>query len=372
MAAVELEGVSKSFGRTPVLREVSLSVAHGEFVCLLGPSGCGKTTLLRIIAGLETADRGRVRIGGRDVTRLAPEDRDISMMFQSYALLPHLSVRENVRFPLRMRRRGTRAEQMQRVAWALALVRLEGLAGRMPQALSGGQQQRVALARAIVPRPTVLLLDEPLSNLDARLREDMQMELIDIHRRLGITTVLVTHDQEEALSMADRIVLLHDGRIERVGTPDEVYSRPGSAFASTFVGAANLIPVTVENGPRGPLARFVAAPGIALPLPAGAGGNVGRRLLMVRQEDVLLRTPSTAPPGAPAWPGTVDTRAFLGARCRLLVTLEGLRLKCLQPGNAPFRPGEPVMVAFRPERLQLVEEPNAAPAVGPDATPGPS
>ncbi len=367
MASVELEGVSKSFGRTPVLHEVSLRIADGEFVCLLGPSGCGKTTLLRIIAGLEAAGAGTVRIGGRDVTRLAPEDRDISMMFQSYALLPHLSVRENVRFPLRVRRRGTRAEQMQRVAWALSLVRLEGLGERMPRALSGGQQQRVALARAIVPRPAVLLLDEPLSNLDARLREDMQMELIDIHRRLGITTLLVTHDQEEALSLADRIVLMHQGRVDQVGTPDEVYRQPASAFAAGFVGAANLVAVTVEDGPRGRLARPDAAPQVVLPL---AAGRLGPGLLMVRQEDVLLWAPSAVKPGAAAWPGTVETRAFLGARSRLLVAVGGLRLKCLQPGGAPFRPGEAVMVAFRHDRLRLVDAPGAAPGPGASTDPG--
>ena len=225
MADVTLTDIRKSFGPVEVLHGVSLAIAEGEFVSLLGASGCGKTTLLRTVAGLEAPTSGRVMIGGEDVTELPPERRDIAMMFQSYALLPHLSVAENVRFPLRMRRIGAREDQHERVREALETVHLGQMAERKPNQLSGGQQQRVALARAIVSKPQVLLLDEPLSNLDARLREDMQVELIEIHKRLGLTTLFVTHDQEEALSLSDRIVLINKGRIEQEGAPARIRRR---------------------------------------------------------------------------------------------------------------------------------------------------
>jgi ABC-type Fe3+/spermidine/putrescine transport system ATPase subunit len=353
MASIELRGVAKAFGPTIVLSAISLRVEDGEFVALLGPRGCGKTTLLRIVAGLEAVGAGAVHIGERDVSRLPPERRDISMMLQSYALLPHLSVQENVRFPLRMRRLGTRAEQRERVRWALDLVRLGGLAERMPRSLSGGQQQRVALARAIVSRPSALLLDEPLSNLDARLREDMQVELIEIHRMLAITTLFVTHDQEEALSLSDRVVLMRAGRIERIGTPEDIYADPGSVFASQFVGAANLVEVAIEAGPAGWVARPVAAPELALPLPAAPGSSPGRGLLLIRQEDLVLG--AAAPAGEPAVAATVETRVFLGARSRFVVRLGGLRLKCLMPGHAAFRPGEQVLLSVRPDRFRILD-----------------
>ena len=343
MADVRLTDIRKSFGPVEVLHGLSLEIPAGAFISLLGASGCGKTTLLRIVAGLETVTAGRVEIDGRDVTGLPPEARDIAMMFQSYALLPHLTVAENVRFPLRMRRIGSAAEQADRVSDALATVQLSHLADRRPRQLSGGQQQRVALARAIVSRPKVLLLDEPLSNLDALLREDMQVELIELHRSLGLTTLFVTHDQEEALSLSDRIVLLNAGTIEQAGTPAEIYARPETAFASRFLGAANLLPARVQDGPEGPVAtledgqRLAVDPGTALR---------GPTTLAIRQEDVAL--------GQGPIRATVRTRVYLGARSRYVLRLGGASLRVLT-GNAPsFAPDEPVALHVPAEAVRVL------------------
>ncbi len=272
MSDLKLTNIGKSFGKVEVLHGIDLTIRSGEFVALLGASGCGKTTLLRIVAGLDSVGSGTVEIGGTDVTDLPPEKRDIAMMFQCYALLPHMSVAENVRFPLRMRRQGNRSEQAARVKAALETVRLAHLAERMPRQLSGGQQQRVALARAIVSDPKVLLLDEPLSNLDARLREEMQVELIDIHRRIGLTTLFVTHDQDEALSLSDRVVLMNAGAIEQEAPPRDIYDAPATAYASSFLGAANLLPAEISGG----LARLADGQTLAVPAGTGAwGGDAG-------------------------------------------------------------------------------------------------
>ncbi|MBL8337839.1 MAG: ABC transporter ATP-binding protein, partial [Rhodoferax sp.] len=247
MANVRLQAIQKSFGSTAVIHGVSLDIASGEFVSLLGASGCGKTTLLRIVAGLESVSAGTVEIDGRDVTGLPPEQRDIAMMFQSYALLPHLSVAENVRFPLRMRGLGSREEQQARVRTALDTVQLTHLAERRPSQLSGGQQQRVALARTIVVEPQVLLLDEPLSNLDKTLRVQMRQELLAMQRRLGLTTIFVTHDQEEAMTTADRMAVLDKGVVQQVGAPATLYDYPVNAFVANFVGTMNLLPGRVRE-----------------------------------------------------------------------------------------------------------------------------
>jgi ABC-type Fe3+/spermidine/putrescine transport system ATPase subunit len=350
MPTVELADIRKSYGPVEVLHGVSLSIERGQFVALLGPSGCGKTTLLRIIAGLESVTAGRVTLSGRDVTRLPPEKRNIAMMFQSYALLPHLSVAENVRFPLRMRRLGSRAEQDAKVAAALDLVQLGPLAGRMPRQLSGGQQQRVALARAVVSDPDVLLLDEPLSNLDARLREDMQVELLQLHRRLGITTIFVTHDQEEALSLADTVVLMRAGRIEQQAGPSEIYAHPATAFASTFIGSANLVPVTVALEDGAPVATWSDG-NAALRLPV-AEGEAGAGTLMLRQEDLILVHAGAAT--EPALAGEVVARVFLGAGCRTLVRVGGQVLKCLTADDPGLGEGTAVAVSVRPGRGRLV------------------
>ncbi len=347
MANVRLTSIQKSFAKTAVLHSISLDIASGEFISLLGASGCGKTTLLRIVAGLESVTAGAVEIDGRDVTGLPPEKRDIAMMFQSYALLPHLSVAENVRFPLRMRGIGNREEQAERVKAALETVQLGHLAERKPRQLSGGQQQRVALARAIVSKPKVLLLDEPLSNLDARLREDMQVELIEIHQRLALTTIFVTHDQEEALSLSDRIVLLNAGRIEQEGTPAQIYSQPATGFASNFIGSANLLPAEIVEGPDGPVARF--GDGQELTLAKGETAR-GAATVALRQEDLSLSAEGNGPKAK------VRTRVFLGARNRYVMSLAGHPLRALTANDLDFADGQEVSLAIDPARIRIIRD----------------
>jgi putative spermidine/putrescine transport system ATP-binding protein len=249
-AAVRLEGITKRFGGTVAVDGLSLDVTPGEFVCLLGPSGCGKTTTMRIIAGFVEPDAGGVFINGQDVSHRHPNRRDIGMVYQSYALFPHMTVAENVAFGLRMRRI-PRDRMTERVARILDLVGLASLGDRKPGQLSGGQQQRVALARAMVIEPTVLLLDEPLSNLDAKLRKRMQVELKTLQRTVGITTIHVTHDQEEALTLADRVAILNHGCVEQVGAPRDVYAKPRNVFVADFLGKANFLPgeIAASEGP---------------------------------------------------------------------------------------------------------------------------
>ena len=242
---VSIEHVTFGYGATPVLEDVSLEVERGQFFAFLGPSGSGKTTLLRLIAGFGTPAAGRILIGDRDVTRLPPWSRNVGMVFQSYALWPHMSVRKNVAFGLE-RRKLSRTEIERKVADALDLVGLSAFADRRPAQLSGGQQQRVALARTIVVEPEVLLLDEPLSNLDAKLRVEMRSELKTLQRKLGLTAIYVTHDQEEANAIADSIAVLDQGRIQQIGSPMELYDRPANRFVATFLGTANLIEGTIE------------------------------------------------------------------------------------------------------------------------------
>jgi ABC-type Fe3+/spermidine/putrescine transport system ATPase subunit len=240
LSYIEVVDVHKRFGKTVALRGVSLAVREGEFFAILGPSGCGKTTLLRIIAGFEQPDEGRVLIGGNDVTNLPPDKRGTVMVFQNWALWPHMTVYDNIAFGLRLRKL-PREEIDRRVKWVLDLLGLKGLEHRYPSQLSGGQQQRVALARALVVQPKVLLLDEPLSNLDAKLRLKLRGELKKLQRKLNITTIYVTHDQEEAMSLADRMALMRDGRIEQVGSPEELYNNPATLFTAIFLGRTSLL-----------------------------------------------------------------------------------------------------------------------------------
>jgi len=243
---LSLSGISKQFDEKTVLDELSLTIDDGEFITLLGPSGCGKTTLLRMMAGFELPDKGTVTLSGVDITQTPPEKRPLNTVFQNYALFPHMSVFDNVAYGLKMEKR-PKADIQERVEEALAMVQLEDFAKRKPHQLSGGQQQRVAIARAVVKRPKMLLLDEPLSALDYKLRRTMQVELKRLQRELGITFVFVTHDQEEALSMSDRIVVLKDGRIQQLGTPREVYERPANVFTARFVGQTNFFPGRVTS-----------------------------------------------------------------------------------------------------------------------------
>jgi putative spermidine/putrescine transport system ATP-binding protein len=331
-APVSLRGVVKRFPGLTALDGVSLDLAPGELVALLGPSGCGKTTALRVLAGLESADEGRILIDGHDVVGVPTSRRDIGMVFQSYSLFPHLTAVENVEFGLRMRRVPP-AERRQRAAEALDLVGLDHHADRYAHELSGGQQQRVALARALVTRPRVLLLDEPLSALDAKVRVQLRDEIRRIQTELGITTVFVTHDQEEALAVADRVAVMRAGRIEQIGAPEELYARPASAFVADFVGLSNRMPGVVVDD-------VVLVEGQPLPLidPGSASGDV---LALVRPEDVDLV--GEHDPGAHA--ATVVTTSFLGAYRRTRVRLGGgAELVVQHPAAEPPVPGERVHV----------------------------
>lgn len=352
MSNVRLSSIQKTYGPVKVLHGIDLDIESGEFVSLLGASGCGKTTLLRIVAGLENVSAGRVEIDGREVTDLPPEKRDIAMMFQSYALLPHLSVIENVRFPLRMRHIGGREEQYERARAALETVQLAHLADRRPRQLSGGQQQRVALARAVVSDPKVLLLDEPLSNLDARLREDMQVELIEIHRRLKLTTLFVTHDQEEALSLSDRVVLMNAGRVEQQAAPHDLYASPATGFASAFLGAANLLPANVTEEMNAIYAILDDGQRLQLDPTTKARGPV---TLAIRQEDAILSHASeTVPPGSLS--GEIATRVYLGSRYRYIVRLGSHRLSILAPKAPVFETGAKIAISVEPAHIRALAE----------------
>lgn len=321
-ASVELRGVAKRFGSVTVVDHVDLKVDSGEFLTLLGPSGCGKTTMLRMIAGFETPDDGAVLIDGVDVTSLPPYRRPVNQVFQSYALFPHLTVAENIAFGLRMERKPA-SEIAKRVAEALDLVDLEGLGDRKPHQLSGGQRQRVALARAIAPQPKVLLLDEPLSALDAKLRRAMQLELKRLQRQLGMTFIFVTHDQEEALTLSDRVVVVKGGRIEQMGPVVDVYHHPVSAFVADFLGQSNLVEATVTN--RDLLGAVTAARldcGIELQLNApGVPANATRLLISVRPEKVAVS--KARPDCANAFHAVVDEEVFQGPTDYLELNLEG-------------------------------------------------
>jgi len=279
MSRLVLDGLRRLYAGAVAVDRVDLEVEQGELVALLGPSGCGKTTTLRMVAGFVPPTSGQVFIGTGDVTGLPPYARDTGMVFQAYALFPHMTVAENVGFGLEMRKVG-RAERERRVAEALRLVQMEGLAARRPAQLSGGQQQRVALARALVVNPSVFLLDEPLSNLDARLRAELRAEIRGLQQRLGLTTLFVTHDQEEALTMADRLVVMDRGRIRQIGTPEEVYERPADLFVAGFLGRCNIIRGAVETP------GTYRAGGQPLPCASGLPGD--RRVLVVRPERIVL------------------------------------------------------------------------------------
>ncbi len=357
---IELRGLTKRFGSFTAVDDISLNIGSGEFVTLLGPSGCGKTTLLRLIAGFEQPDAGTVWLGGGDVTRQPPYRRNVNQVFQSYALFPHLSVRDNISFGLRMQRLAT-PEIARRVDEAIALVSLGGLESRRPDQLSGGQRQRVALARALAPRPAVLLLDEPLSALDAKLRRGMQLELKRLQRQLGLTFVFVTHDQEEALTMSDRIAVMRGGRIEQLGTAEDIYNRPATAFVAEFVGETNLIEaVYIDRTDSHARYRVAGAQPWSFPLgevPA-TGGSIR---FSIRPENVEL---ATTPPAADyILPATVREAIFQGAAHAILVECEGgLHLRAtLRPGaslGAP-RPGDRLYCGLNAENIRVLAAPSA-------------
>jgi ABC-type Fe3+/spermidine/putrescine transport system ATPase subunit len=352
MPFLVLDRLAKSFGSQPVLRELSLSVDQGEVLALLGPSGSGKTTALRLIAGFERPDRGRIEVGGEDVTALPTEGRRFGMVFQHYALFPHLTVAENVAFGLRTRGpRPAREEVTRRVEAALGAVDLPGYGGRRIGEISGGQQQRVALARALAPEPRVLLLDEPLSNLDPTLRERTRRELKRTIGRIGITTVLVTHEQEEAFHLGERVAVLQGGALHQIGTPDDLYARPATRFVATFIGRASALPATLEAGNR---AR-TALPGVAANVrwPVLVAQEL-ERAAMGATVDLVVR-PETlrfAAPGEPeSLAGQVAERRYAGAASTFLVELaRGAEIEVLAP-SAEAAVGDTVAVALRPAAL---------------------
>ena len=308
-AFLQLEGIEKRFGAFTALRCIDLDVQAGEFVCFLGPSGCGKTTLLRIVAGLEAQSAGRILHGGRDISTLPPSQRDYGIVFQSYALFPNLSVADNVAYGL-VNRRTPKAKANARVAELLQLVGLPGSQDKFPAQLSGGQQQRIALARALATSPGLLLLDEPLSALDAIVRVHLRQEIRSLQRQLGVTTIMVTHDQEEALCVADRIVVMNHGVIEQVGTPQQVYREPASAFVADFVGRVNVLPARTEAG--GVVRVGPTTFECSHTLPAGREVKV-----YLRPEDVLATAPAGAAGADPdnAFEVQVEKVEFLGAYC---------------------------------------------------------
>ena len=329
MARVELRGVVKRYGPLTVVDGVDLDIPDGAFVCLLGPSGCGKTTLLRLLAGFVAPDGGEILVDGRRLSApgavVPPDRRGMSMIFQSYALWPHMTVAQNVGYGLRLRR-VPRAEIERRVGEICAVARLDALRDRYPGELSGGQQQRVALARALVVEPQTLLLDEPLSNLDANLREEMRFEIRRLHDRYGFTTVYVTHDQAEAMATADLIAVLSAGRIAQLGTPEDIALRPRSEFVAHFVGGTNVLP-----------GRLL--------------GRDGR--FAIRLEDVVLATSPPALPGAFA--GTVVRRVFLGSARDYVVDVDGEQVRVTTGVDVDVAPGAPVWLRFPPERTRELE-----------------
>jgi putative spermidine/putrescine transport system ATP-binding protein len=330
-AAIRVRGLRKNYGSVVALNGVDLTIERGEFFTLLGPSGSGKTTLLRLIAGFERPDAGVIELAGRDISRIPPYARDVNTVFQDYALFPHMTVAENVLYGLRVRR-VPRAERRERAARALEMVQLGGLAGRKPTQLSGGQRQRVALARAIVNQPQVLLLDEPLGALDFKLRQEMQIELQHVQREVGITFVYVTHDQEEALAMSDRIAVLSNGRIEQVGTPLEVYERPQTDFVAGFIGISNLIE------------------------------RDGRHMTIRPEKIRLLADGEEPPPGARVETGRIRDVVYVGVLTRYIIDLDagGELVVARQNEQAPAATHDsgntPARIAWLPDQTITISQ----------------
>lgn len=350
--AVELREVTKSFGEIIAVSQVSLQILLGEFFTLLGPSGCGKTTTLRLIAGFEEPSQGRITITGQDVTEEPAYRRNVNMVFQHYALFPHMNVEENVGYGLRQKR-VLSTEIVRRVREALELVQLEGLENRRPHQLSGGQQQRVALARALINRPAVLLLDEPLGALDLKLRKEMQMELKSLQKMVGITFIYVTHDQEEALTMSDRIAVMHAGRIEQLGAPQEIYELPQTPFVADFIGLSNFIRGEVVDA-QGRL-NLRVSPEIVLPLPVQTGLHIGQRsTVAIRPEKIGLQSVTGNPEDGLV--GQIVASTYLGDQMEYRVQVQGLGVLIVRRQNTELTeegerrvPGDRVILSWRPE-----------------------
>ena len=348
MASVELVNVTKRFGDVVAVNNVSLKVRSGEFFAILGPSGCGKTTLLRLIAGLETPDTGEIYIGGVLQNHLHPRDRDVAMVFQNYALYPHMTVLENIMFPLEVRRKQlglTKEEIKKRAIYIASLLGIQELLNRYPRELSGGQQQRVALARALVRKPKVWLLDEPLSNLDAKLRVRMRGEIKSLQRKLGITTIYVTHDQAEAMSMADRIAIMHNGKVLQVGAPEELYERPSDTFVATFIGtpAMNLIECSIMESEGG---RLIAN---CLGAKVSMEKEIARALLASRRTEFYmgirpenLKISRMEPLGGPTIKGKVIIVEPLGSERIVTLDVNGHEVRVKAPREFKAETGDVV------------------------------
>ena len=349
---VEFHDIALAFGKTQVLRDIDLVIEPGEFFALLGPSGSGKSTLLRVIAGFAFPQSGQVLLDGRDIARIPPWERNIGMVFQNYALWPHMTVWQNVAFGLEERKL-PRAEIERRTADALDLVGLRELAARRPSQISGGQQQRIALARTIAIEPKVLLLDEPLSNLDAKLRIHMRTELLALQRKLGVTTIFVTHDQEEALSIADRVAVLDQGVIQQVGTPVELFDTPANRFIATFVGTINLLRGTLVQAGGRLVFRSEVFGEIVVD-----GGTAGAAEFAIRPHALQLAAPGGPVDSGRIWvDGTVTEREFLGEFVRYIVRVGTVELIVDQPHymrEAGFAPGAAVRVGINPAQARLL------------------
>ena len=338
MASVTLSRISKKYQEAAVLREVDLDIADGEFMILVGPSGCGKSTLLRMIAGLEEVTGGEIRIGGGIVNHLPPRDREIAMVFQDYALYPHMTVEENMSFGLRLRA-VPKAEIAARVAEAAAILQIQSLLGRTPRQLSGGQRQRVAIGRAIVRKPKAFLFDEPLSNLDAKLREEMRVEIAKLHQRLGATIIYVTHDQVEAMTLGSRMAVMDGGVIQQVGTPAEVFARPANHFVAGFIGSPTM------NFIAGVLA-FRSA-GLRVMLPGDRKGGPRPVILGIRPEAIQVNQPG-GPPLSEETPALIEVVELLGYKRNLYLRAGEMRLLATVDADFAGKPGDPVSL-----RLQL-------------------
>ena len=373
---VQLQGLTKRYGGALAVRGIDLDIPPGEFFCLLGPSGCGKTTTLRMIAGFERPNSGRILLDGRDVSGTPPNKRNVNTVFQSYALFSHLTVAENVAFGLRFTR-ASKEETRSSVSRALSLVQMEEFRDRKPHQLSGGQQQRVALARALILNPSVLLLDEPLGALDAKLRKTLQVELKALQEQVGVTFVYVTHDQEEALTMADRLAVMSEGRVEQVGTPREVYEEPASAYVADFLGVSNLLDAEALGETPDGRCRLRAGD-LELLASHGHVSARGRVKVVVRPERVRVEGPGRS--GENRLPGRVERIVYAGAISQLVVTLErGAPIQCMlanDGADSSFERGAPVSVylpcealrVLRTEASETKEENGAAPALSERAT----
>jgi putative spermidine/putrescine transport system ATP-binding protein len=352
--AVEMRNVSKVFGETTVLDRISFDIRPGEFVTFLGPSGCGKTTSLRILAGFEQATSGDVRINGHLVSDMPPWHRDIGIVFQSYALFPYMTARDNVGFGLKMRR-VPKSEIALRVDEALKLVGLSGLGDRYPRQLSGGQRQRVALARALVIKPQLLLLDEPLSNLDAKLRNEMRYELKRIQRESGITTVFVTHDQEEAFSLSDRIVLMSKGEIKQAGTSREIWEKPRTGFVADFIGVDNLLSGTVEK--EGDKLVVRVSPAVTLKAETCDFAPGSKVLVAVRAKDAVLTPVADAIPTGPnVFAGEIMDIEYRGERCACRVRCDGIDQTLVALVDSSQVPSGSVILSFAPDAVMVLAD----------------